>query len=422
MFYRIILYIAIFLLIFNQLSMIKAENNRNFIFKNQTKDFRKDIGLDWHSLSLFKKNIIEDMKFKKNIKNNTISNIIIDQSKTSFQINWFLKFKNSFSIYVSPYLAKNHSSDNKNEIVVKPFIKNSIEFSNDWIEASFGRGNENWGSGNELELSLSDNSELYDYFSLASDYGNIRVKYIHGLLEKKNMIDRYIVGKGLEWTNKKSLVLGFSELIIYNGAFQIAYLNPISSHLEIENNKRFNQIQSSGSNAVWQLYLDSFLKNKFRLSLNLLIDEYVLDKIQKVNGKSHGLGFSGRVSYKLLHKNEEILNFYTSIFYIGTHTFRNANGTNNFVNNNQPLGWKYGSDGRQLKVGFNYSHSMKKILCLSYSILNLGEKSILYNPYTPYVNYQKGSFPSGDVLNERSIEVNYTYLINKKNTIHIKVK
>ena len=39
---------------------------------------------------------------------------------------------------------------------------------------------------------------------------------------------RYLVAKGIEWTNKESFVLGLSEILIYSGKnrpIEIAYLN-----------------------------------------------------------------------------------------------------------------------------------------------------------------------------------------------------
>ena len=97
-----------------------------------------------------------------------------------------------------------------------------------------------------FNLALSENSGNYDYLLLASDYGKIRVRYIHGFLENvETNINRYITARGFEWTNKKSLIIGFSETVIYSGenrSFDIGYLNPISSHLEIELNNRLNII------------------------------------------------------------------------------------------------------------------------------------------------------------------------------------
>ena len=61
---------------------------------------------------------------------------------------------------------------------------------------------------------------------------------------------------------KKILYLLFSETIIYSGnnrSLDIGYLNPISSHLELELNNRLNTYGSSNSNAVWQLHFDFLL-------------------------------------------------------------------------------------------------------------------------------------------------------------------
>ena len=66
-----------------------------------------------------------------------------------------------------------------------------------------------------IELALSEESNSYDYLMLASNYGNIRVNYLHGVLETTDKnINRYINSRGIEWTNKKFLIVGFSETII----------------------------------------------------------------------------------------------------------------------------------------------------------------------------------------------------------------
>ena len=73
------------------------------------------------------------------------------------------------------------------------------------------------GIWNDIQLALSEKSNTYDYFLLGSDYGNIRVRFIYGFLENvKTNINRYITARGFEWTNKKSLVIGFSETVIYS--------------------------------------------------------------------------------------------------------------------------------------------------------------------------------------------------------------
>ena len=97
---------------------------------------------------------------------------------------------------------------------------------------------------------------------MASDYKDFESVYLW-FLENVRKNKRYITARGFEWTNQKTLIIGFSETGIYSGenrSFDIGYLNPIASHLEIELNNRLNIIGDSNSNAVWQIHLDYMLK------------------------------------------------------------------------------------------------------------------------------------------------------------------
>ena len=78
-------------------------------------------------------------------------------------------------------------------------------------------------------------------------------------MEHKNDYSRYITGRGIEWTNEKSMIVSLSEVVIYSGlnrAIDFAYFNPVSSHLEIEMNERQNQPSGKNANGVWQFSLD----------------------------------------------------------------------------------------------------------------------------------------------------------------------
>ena len=55
-----------------------------------------------------------------------------------------------------------------------------IGYQNDWVKLQYGKGRENWGAGNNIAIGLNQSSEPYNYFVLGSDYGNVRVKYVHG--------------------------------------------------------------------------------------------------------------------------------------------------------------------------------------------------------------------------------------------------
>ena len=135
---------------------------------------------------------------------------------------------------------------------------------------------------------------------MASDYGKIRVRYIHGFLENvSNNINRYVTARGVEWSNNNTFMIGLSETVIYSGenrSIDFGYINPISSHLDIELNNRLNIVGDSNSNAVWQLHLDYLIRKYIRISFNFLYDEFVLDPDIEI-GKEHGRAYSIRLAY-----------------------------------------------------------------------------------------------------------------------------
>jgi hypothetical protein len=203
-----------------------------------------------------------------------------------------------------------------------------IGFQNDWLTLQLGRGRESWGAGNEIQLALSENSPAYDYGLLGLDFGKLRVKYIHGFLEStENDINRYITARGIEWTNRKSLVMGLSETVIYSGEdrpLDIGYINPISTHLEVELNERLNTSGANNANGVWQISGDWLLNQKLRISGNYLFDEFVLDQVEFDNGKEHGKAYSGRISYTPIMTGTSLLTTYFSFLTVGTPTFRHG--------------------------------------------------------------------------------------------------
>ena len=60
-------------------------------------------------------------------------------------------------------------------------------------------------------------------------------------METYDNSQRYLSARGLEYKNNKNLMLSLSEVVIYSGknrSIDIAYLNPVSTHLEIELNDK----------------------------------------------------------------------------------------------------------------------------------------------------------------------------------------
>ena len=277
-----------------------------------------------------------------------------------------------------------------------------IGYENDWMIIQWGRGRQSWGAGNDIQLAISEKSPSYDFGLLGLDFDNLRVRYFHGFLEQESNYNRYITGRGIEWTNSKTILIGLAEFVIYSGInrpLDISYINPISTHLEIEMNERQNQFGTKSANGIWQLSMDWLIKPSIRLSGNLLFDEYTLDidhQLEKGEGHSHAFSVKSVWFPKLVDK------MYTSFFaeyvMVGTHTMRHQSGFNNFVQRGFPLGWEYGSDGEQYKVGINIFNSSNLITKLLFGERKIGDQTIQVNPYHPYESFQEVPFPSGSVL------------------------
>ena len=233
-----------------------------------------------------------------------------------------------------------------------------------------------------------------------------------------------MTARGFEWSNHKSVVIGISEVVIYSGenrSIDIGYVNPISSHLEAELNNRLNILGNSNSNAVWQIHFDYLLLKNLRMSLNFLIDEFVIDRdIQK--GKEHGKALSFRFAYSPSLKSNGLLTFHSSLVYVGTPTFRHKLGSNNFVYDRTPLGWYGGSDGGEFSLGINYYNQKNLILKLQTGIMINGEETITNRMYEPYKDYLRGPFPSGLLNNHKYLRTSFKYLYQNKYSVSTSIQ
>lgn len=379
-----------------------------------------NLSKNWNKNSIFNKisHPFIDIENQEILIDRKIS-ISLSNYRPSISLFYFLKTKHNFYAYT--YLKGGSRVNSMNFINNHELIKENnfsgFGFKNNWFSIKICKGRESWGAGENIELGLSRNSDSYDYIALGSDYGKVKVKYIYGILEKINLnTNRYITARGLEWSNKKSFKIGLSETVIYSGierSFDIGYLNPISSHLEVELNNRLQNIGSQGSNAVWQLHIDYMFNNKIRLAHNYLIDEFVLDRdLQK--RKENGVAHSTQLSYSIIRFNKNTFTLFFQFILVGTPTFRHIDGANNFVQNYKPLGVHGGSDFKEYLIGINYSNSSSIILFFNGGFSAKGEENLLNKPYETYSDYIKGSFPSGEVNKKIFLNFNVEWWIKKR--------
>ena len=346
-----------------------------------------------------------------------------------------INFKNNFFVYTYPRFGYGNRWYRKKVQIIKgaptqndkSYFDNQtsgIGFQNDWVLIQVGRGAESWGAGNDIQLALSENSPKYDYVKIGSDYGNLRVCYIHGFLETtEDNFNRYITSKGFEWTNKRSIVVSFQESIIYSGenrTMDIGYLNPLAFHLEAEWNNRLNTIGEGNSNAVWQISLDYIHENNLRVSGNFLFDDLVIDR-EIENNMQNAIAYSLKINklYKTLNYD---ISTYLSLISIGTPTFRH-NKYNNFVISDEPLGNSIGSDCKENLIGIDFTDRKSFYCIFEMSHLVLGERNLLFNPYNPNLesNYLIDKFPSGEQTSFLNLTLETKKRVRKNLTFHLTV-
>lgn len=428
---------VIFILLFQIIVNAQEIPHRSFLFKSQKLSY--DVGKNWNLISSLGTTRFKDIpennkesyfsfKEKHRINLNNLAAInILNFSNFIYKKYFFgyiyTKIYNSIKFYNG--LNGQYEGWEKLNYLKAEIQFSGFGFQNDWVTLQIAKDREDWSSGNNISLALSKYSHPYDYLLLASNYGNLRVKYIHGFLETIHpKMNRFITARGVEWTNQKYFNIGVSEVIIYQGenrSLDIGYLNPISTHLEVELNNRLNIPGGNSANAVWQIALDYYLKKyQIRLSGNFLYDEFVIDKQQLIEGKEHGKAYSWRIAYSPFNLKQYFFTLYLSKIHVGSHTFRHVDGLNNFSHRGSPLGWNEGSDGEQISIGVNIFNLKNLIFGMEYKFLQLGEETIKTRPYEQYKTYLKSSFPSGKVYNINSIDINIEYLFNQNTSISIK--
>lgn len=276
-----------------------------------------------------------------------------------------------------------------------------IGFKNEWVNIEYGRTREIWGPMTENNLILSGQSPSYDRFMMQVSRKRLAYRYFFAFLEaypaEPNIL-RYAVGRCFEYTNYKNLILGVSETTIFAGPnrpLDMAYLNPIGFGLEIDLDDRSN-VSINYDNAVWGIYLDWLARSNLRISASFAVDEYQLDEKDREAGAADGLGYFGRISWTPYYTPLGLTLFIQGVR-LDTHFGQHSYGFANLVSRGVFLGHPIGNDTDEVSLGVRCISPFKTITELEFGRSRRGENSILQNPYDPYSEFTKISFPSGQI-------------------------
>lgn len=414
------------------ISLLISQEIPNEFYEFSESKILSDNGYNWKKNTTFGPVRYEN----KNITNDSLrihtkfGSLLTNRSKCLFGYGHFT-YKKYFHGYLYPRIVTNPDLIQRYSGIPRDISRggfnsgetdiSGITYQKDWMTFQFGRGRQSWGAGNDIQLAISEESPSYDYGLIDLNFSNLRVRYFHGYLESDTLqINRYINGRGIEWKNNKNLLIGISEIAIYSGPnrnIDFAYINPITTHLEIELNKRQNFEGTDKGNGVWQLSIDYLTRQKSRISFNYMFDEITLDKSQRDTGKEKFNGFSFKVVKPLIRNVNHLLSLYCTSIMVGKNTFRHEDGNNNFVQRNKPLGHPMGSHFNMLNFGINSFFLQKLLSTIEIGIRDKGLNTILMDPYNAYdFSEEKSSYENKLIY----LNFNIDYWYRKNMSIFLK--
>ncbi|MCK4828179.1 hypothetical protein KA005_71275, partial [bacterium] len=133
-----------------------------------------------------------------------------------------------------------------------------IGYQSKWATVEYGRSREIWGPFAEDNLLLAGNAPAWERLMLQSNHRGFTYRWFFGFLETvaspdDDNINRYIVGRAIEYNNKHNVVISAGEVSVLAGPDRPpdwSFLNPIALHLEVEQNNRENNALFNGSNVI----------------------------------------------------------------------------------------------------------------------------------------------------------------------------
>jgi hypothetical protein len=296
-----------------------------------------------------------------------------------------------------------------------------VGYRNDWGLAEFGRGREIWGPFAEDNIILSGDSPAWDRLVLQAGYGPLTYRYTYGFLEAKyspanNLpILRYLVGRALEYRNRRNLVLGLREITILAGEnrpIDLAHLNPLGFELDAELNNR-ETVTENYSNAIWAFDMDWLLHPGIRLAGTLLIDEWKFEASERDNGYQNQIAYTGRLAWTP-HPDRTGLTLFATSSHIGTYTFQHVYPYANFVSRDRFLGLPLGTDADRHSLGARYLPVNKLLTELEITKIRQGENSLSNHPYRGHVDIPNTPFPSPPVATRTELDLSVWYFFSHR--------
>lgn len=293
-----------------------------------------------------------------------------------------------------------------------------VGYENDWSTVEFGRTREIWGPMGEENLVPGGRAPAWEEFKLEGRYKRLTYRYFFGFLEvveipsSGDIIQRYVMGRALEYRNGRNMVVGVSELAMISGKdrpVDWAFLNPLSIEVEVEQNHRGNsEANSSKANAVWVTHVDWLATPSLRVAGSFLIDEFQFDQQDRDSGRTDLTGYLLHVAWTPKRSPIGITTFMDWVR-IGTYTMMHSDSSTVFSSRGQFMGNSIGNDAEKLELGVRTVFNFPLMIEGAIGMRRWGEMSLLENPYGTYEKILEQSFPSGQSSLNRYLRLRVDY-------------
>lgn len=288
-----------------------------------------------------------------------------------------------------------------------------IGYEDQWMTAAYGRTREIWGPMSEENLAPAGGSPAWEELRLEGRYKRFTYRYMCGFLEAidtagtSGVVQRYIIGRGIEYRNHRNLVIGVTELVVLAGENRPpdwAFFNPFGFEVEVEQNHRGNsRANSSRANAVWVSHLDYLPTPDLRLAGSILVDEFQFDQSDRKKGRVDLLGGLFHAAWTPIRRPAEIT-LLADWAHLGTYTMMHSYPWTVFDTRGQFIGNSIGNDADRYQIGCRAVFSVPIAVQASIGVRRWGDHSLLLHPYSTYVEILRTTFPSGAVRKNSFIE------------------
>ena len=294
-----------------------------------------------------------------------------------------------------------------------------IGYDHRGIRVEFGRNRQIWGPLSSDNLALSGTMPAWDGLSVRLNHRRIALHYFFGQLgsvyDEVN-INRYIVGRAIEYNNQRNLVIAVGEVSLFAGInrpLDLALINPLAVHIEVEQNDRENDQSRNSSKFVLFVDVDWLALKSLRLAGSFLLDEVKLDREGKEKNQDNALGWMAHIAWTPF-RDKLGLTLFSTATHIDSYVYKHNWGYVNSVNFGKPIGHPIGNDADDYSAGLRITYRYPVMLEMALGRLRWGDESILLDPYRPYpADYAKGSFPSGEVRSNTYLKLALDSQINR---------